>query len=324
MATYTQESPITGIPPRHDVAGLDGAPRSGVSWPAVFAGAAVAAALTLIMMLLGAGMGLGLASPWEGEGAEAKTMGIAGIFWITFTQLASSGLGGYLAGRLRTKWSGIHTEEARFRDTAHGILSWAVATLVTFALLASAVGSAVSAGAKAGMGVASTVAGGAATAAAGAAAANRPGADGSSGPMAYLTDSLFRKDPGAAPASSSTGPTGTPGNAGSTDSASTAEMGRIFANALRTGTLSPEDSRYASEMVSQRTGLSPQDAEKRVKDTYSRAKTALEEAKTKAKAAADAARKATAYGSLWIFLSLVLGALVASYCATLGGRQRDL
>ncbi|MDM0116593.1 hypothetical protein QTI66_31090 [Variovorax sp. J22R133] len=323
MATYTQESTLPDIGPRHDPAGPDGASRSGVSWPAVFAGAAVAAALTLIMMLLGAGMGLGLASPWEGEGAEAKTIGIAGIFWITFTQLASSGLGGYLAGRLRTKWSGIHTEEARFRDTAHGILSWAVATLVTFALLASAVGSAVSAGAKAGMGVASTVAGGA-MAAAGTVGANRLGEDGSTGPMAYMTDSLFRKTPGAAPSSPGAGGTGTSGNAAPSDSASPAEVGRIFANALRTGTLSPEDSRYVSEMVSQRTGLSPQDAEKRVMETYARAKTAFEEAKTKAKAAADAARKGTAYGSLWIFLSLVLGALIASYCATLGGRHRDL
>lgn len=322
MATYTQESPVSPVAPRRD--GPDGSTRSGVTWSAVFAGAAAAAALTLVMMLLGAGMGLGMTSPWEGEGVEAKTIGIAGIFWITFTQLASSGLGGYLAGRLRTKWSGIHTDEAHFRDTAHGLLSWAVATLVTFALLASAVGSAVSAGAKAGMGVTSTIAGGAAMGAAGGAAASRPGEEGSSGPMAYLTDSLFRKDPGTTSAPSGTSASATQGSAGGGDAAPSAEVGRIFANALRTGALAPEDSRYVGQLVAQRTGLSQQDAEKRVNDVYARAKAALEEAKTKAKAAADAARKATAYGSLWIFLSLVLGALFASYCATLGGRQRDL
>ncbi|MGO4393456.1 hypothetical protein AB4Z46_19055 [Variovorax sp. M-6] len=319
MTTFVQESSLPGIGPRPDSAALDAAPQSGVSWGAVFAGAAVAAALTLIMMVLGAGMGLGLASPWEGEGAEAKTIGIAGIFWITFTQLAASGLGGYLAGRLRTKWTGIRTDEARFRDTAHGILSWAVATLVTFALIASALGSAVSAGARVGMGVATMVAGGAATTATGA-AASRAGDDASSGPMAYMTDALFRKDPGAAPASSGTGETAT----ALADRATTAEVGRIFANALRAGTLSPEDSRYTSQVVAQRTGLSQQDAEKRVNDVYARAKATLEESKTKAKAMADAARRSTAYGSLWIFLSLVMGALVASYCATLGGRQRDL
>jgi hypothetical protein len=142
--------------------------------------------------------------------------------------------------------------------------------------------------------------------------------------MAYVTDSLFRKDPGATPASGGT----SQADAGQamTERETAAEVGRIFANALRTGTLSPEDSRYASQVVAQRTGLSQQDAEKRVNDVYSRAKATLEETKTKtkAKAMADSARKATAYGSLWIFLSLVLGALFASFCATLGGRQRDL
>ncbi|MDM0032133.1 hypothetical protein QTI33_08290 [Variovorax sp. J22P271] len=188
-------------------------------------------------------------------------------------------------------------------------------------MIASTVGSALSAGAKAGMGVATTVVGGAATAAAGT-AANRTGDDASSGPMAYMTDSLFRKDPGATAASGGTSQTDA--SQATTDRATAAEVGRIFATALRTGTLSPEDHRYASQVVAQRTGLSQQDAERRVTDVYSRAKAALDETKSKANEMADAARKTTAYGSLWIFLSLILGALFAAYCATLGGRQRDL
>ncbi|MDM0085538.1 hypothetical protein QTI17_33600 [Variovorax sp. J31P179] len=139
---------------------------------------------------------------------------------------------------------------------------------------------------------------------------------------AFLHDSLFRKDPSATPSSGATGQADA--SQATSDRATTAEVGRIFANALRTGTLSAEDNRYASQVVAQRTGLSQQDAEKRVNDVYSRAKAALEETKTKAKAMADSARKATAYGSLWIFISLVVGALFASYCATVGGRQRDL
>lgn len=339
MANYTQDSvPATaGAPRSTGWNDADGAARTGVSWPAIFAGATAAAALSLIMLLLGAGTGLGVASPWGDEGAEAKTIGIAVIFWITFTQIASSGLGGYLAGRLRTKWSGVHTDEARFRDTAHGFLAWSVATLVTSALLMSAVGSTISAGARAGMGLASGVAT-SAVSAAGVAAASRSGDNetSGSGPMGYWMDSLFRKDPNApqAPAApqapgaadASTPPATTGAGTGMQNSSAppTAEIGRIFANALRTGTLSPEDVRYAAQLVAQRTGLSPQDAEKRVNDTYARAKAALDDAKNKAKAAADAARKATAYGSLWIFISLVLGALVAAYCASLGGRARDL
>jgi hypothetical protein len=335
MVSYAQNTvPATAGAPRSTGWNeTDGAARTGVSWPAIFAGATAAAALSLIMLLLGAGTGLGVSSPWGDEGAEAKTIGIAVIFWITFTQIASSGLGGYLAGRLRTKWSGVHTDEARFRDTAHGFLSWGVATLVTSALLMSAVGSTISAGARAGMGLAGGVASSAAGAA-GVAAASRSGNDDSSGsgPMAYWMDSLFRKDPNAQPAATAPASGGTEAatptqatGAGSQNSSAppTAEIGRIFANSLRTGTLSPEDARYAAQLVAQRTGLSAQDAEKRVNDTYARAKASIDEAKNKAKAAADAARKAAAYGSLWIFISLVLGALVAAYCASLGGRARD-
>jgi len=333
MANYTQDpiSSSAGSSRPAEWSDADGAARTGVSWPAIFAGATAAAALSLIMLLLGAGTGLGVSSPWGDEGAEARTIGIAAIFWITFTQVAASGLGGYLAGRLRTKWSGVHTDEARFRDTAHGFLAWSVATLITSAILMSAVGSTVGAGARAGMGLASGVAT-SAVGAAGVAAASRSGEGDSSnsGPMAYWMDSLFRKDSNVqtAPAPSSTDGTApaVTANSGMQNSSAppTAEIGRIFANSLRTGSLSPEDARYAAQLVAQRTGLNPQEAEKRVNDTYSRARASLDEAKNKAKAAADTARKATAYGSLWIFISLVLGALVAAYCASMGGRARDL
>lgn len=143
--------------------------------------------------------------------------------------------------------------------------------------------------------------------------------------MGYWVDSFFRKDPGAAgaPASPDAGGASATG-APASHAAATAEVARIFARGLRTGSLAPEDSRYVAQLVAQRTGSSQADAEKRVNDTYARAKAALDEAQAKAKAAADAARKATAYASLWIFLSLVIGALVAAYCASLGGRNRDL
>jgi hypothetical protein len=332
MANYSQNTAPLAAGTGHAAGSTesDGANRTGVSWPAIFAGATAAAALSLVMLLLGAGTGLGIASPWNSEGAEAKTIGIAAIFWITFTQLASSGLGGYLAGRLRTKWSGVHTDEVRFRDTAHGFLAWGVATLVTSALLMSAVGSTLGAGARAGAGMASGIASSAVSAAGVAAAGSSGDGESSSGPMAYWMDSLFRKEPNAplvaaSGANDATAPAAATGNGPQNGGAPpTAEVGRIFANSLRTGTLTPEDTRYAAQLVAQRTGISQQDAEKRINDTYARAKAAIDETKNKAKAAADAARKTAAYGSLWIFISLVLGALVAAYCASMGGRARDL
>src|ERR1700743_1127657 len=115
-------------------------PASAVSWAAILAGAAGAAALSLILLILGVGLGLSSVSPFAGSGASATTFGVSTIVWITLTQLAASGLGGYLAGRLRTRWASTHVGEVYFRDTAHGLLAWAIATLGTAAMLTSAIG----------------------------------------------------------------------------------------------------------------------------------------------------------------------------------------
>jgi hypothetical protein len=95
-------------------------------------------------------------------------------------------------------------------------------------------------------------------------------------------------------------------------------------NSIRSGALSPDDTHYVGQLVAQRTGLSQQDAEKRVTDTYTRLQTALNNAETQAKDAANKARKASAYAALWLFVSLLIGAFVASLAATFGGRRRDL
>lgn len=131
---------------------------SGVSWSAIVAGASAAAALSLILLILGVGLGLSSVSPWANEGISAESFGISTIIWLTVTQLLSSALGGYLAGRLRTKWVGVHTDEVYFRDTAHGFLAWAVASLATAVLLASVIGSVLSGGASMVSGVGNTTA----------------------------------------------------------------------------------------------------------------------------------------------------------------------
>jgi hypothetical protein len=133
---------------------------SAVAWSAVFAGAAAMAALSLILLILGIGLGLSAISPWTQSGLGTLTLGVSTIIWLTATQIISSGMGGYLAGRLRTRWAGVHNDEVYFRDTAHGFLSWAVATLVTAVLLTSAigaiVGTTVNAGASLGAGSATS------------------------------------------------------------------------------------------------------------------------------------------------------------------------
>src|SRR5664280_2000046 len=154
---------------------------SAVSWGAIVAGAAAAAALALILLMLGTGLGLSSVSPWAYSGVSATTFGVSTILWLTFTQLVASGMGGYLAGRLRTKWVAVHTDEVYFRDTAHGFLAWAVASLATAALLTSVIGSIVGAGIQAGAVVAGGVASNTAVATAG--GSEMAKSDNETGPM---------------------------------------------------------------------------------------------------------------------------------------------
>jgi hypothetical protein len=291
---------------------------SGVSWAAIVAGAAGAAALSLILLILGTGLGLSSVSPWSDRGASATTLGVSTILWLTLTQIAASGMGGYLAGRLRTKWAAVHSDEVYFRDTAHGFLAWAVATLATAALLTSAIGAIVSGGVQAG---ASVAGGAAATAAATGAAATTapadPGASARAGGMDYAVDALFRKDAAAASGA-------TPTSDASMAAVPASEVSRIFANSLRSGTMPADDVRYVGQLVAQRTGMPQADAEKRVSDGFARLQARTKEAEAAARDAADKARKSSAYAALWLFVSLLCGAFVASLAATFGGRRRDL
>lgn len=285
---------------------------SAVSWAAIFAGAAGAAVLSMVLLLLGTGIGFSVISPWRNEGVSTMTVGVTTIVWITVVQILASLVGGYLAGRLRAKWVSVHNHEAYFRDTAHGFLAWAVATMLTATLLYSAVGSLVSGGLKAGGLVAAgavTVAGtGAAGGAASATGSNSSGSD----PLGYFTDSMFRPAAGQA----------LPANGGTAPSPA-AEVGRIFTTSLKNGSLSAPDSEYLAQLVSQRTGLSADDAQKRVNDTFTQAQEAIGKARAQAMEAADTARQASAGLALWLVLSLLIGAFTASWAATFGGRMRD-
>ena len=294
-------------------------PLSAVSWSAIFAGAAGAAALSLILLMLGTGLGLSSVSPFNGEGASASTFGVSSILWLTFVQLAASAIGGFLAGRLRTRWVSLHTDEVYFRDTAHGFLAWAVATLVTAATLTSVIGSIVGGGVKA----AGALAGGAGTAAVAAAAPAASAALGGSPDSGgvdsgYFVDRLFRAPAASAAAS-------TPATSAPSDNRTQAtEAGRIMLSALRSASLPADDAAYLGQLVSQRTGLSQADAEKRVSDGFAQLEAKADQAKAQARDAADKARRASAYMALWLFVALLVGAFAASLAATFGGRRRDL
>lgn len=277
--------------------------RSGVSWGAIFAGAAGAAALSLILILLGIGLGFSAVSPWTDQGVSAKGLGISAILWLAITQLIASGLGGYLAGRLRVKWGSLHGDEVFFRDTAHGFLAWAVATLLTAALVVSSAGGVLGGGAQASASVASGAANALGTTASGAIANN-----GSDDDHGYFVDALLRDDRSVAVS----------------NDAAYGVVARIFGKTLaQGGQLDPADRTYLAQVVAQRTDLTQAEAEQRVDEVFGKARQAVEDAKQTAKEAADTASKVAAWTSLWMFIALLCGAFFASLCATYGGRRRD-
>lgn len=321
--TLPAEDPARARGPRALGADSVRAAHSAVSWGAIAAGAAAAASLSLILLILGVGLGLSSVSPWAGDGVSAATFGVSTILWLTVTQLLASALGGYLAGRLRTKWTDVHTDEVYFRDTAHGFLAWAVASLATAALLTSVIGSIVGGGVQAGASLAGAAAGTAGTAA-GVSAATRATQADDEGAMGYFIDSLFRRDASGAASTAASAPSPAGGEDNQRSSgADAAEISRIFMNVGRADPLPPDDLRHVGRIVAQRTGLSPPEAERRVAEVYAKAQAQVRDAQAAARDSADKARKVSTYSALWLFVSLLLGAFAASLAATFGGRQRD-
>lgn len=270
---------------------------SAVSWGPIFAGAVAAVSITILLTLLGSGFGLTMVSPWTSEGAPATTFAVSTAISLIVIQWISAGVGGYLTGRLRTKWSGVHNDEVYFRDTAHGFMAWALSTLFVVAILGSAITSTISGGIKTAATVASGLTGAATTVAA------KASTDTST---SYFVDSLLR-------------PAAIRGGTVEGSEPVTSQISRILLNAAATGTLPSEDRAYLDQVVTARSGLSEADAKARVDAILSR----IETAKTSAKEAADKARKVGATTAFMGAFSLLIGAFIACVAAALGGRQRD-
>ena len=125
------------VPTFGSVSATNEASASAILWGAVIAGAFAGAALSLVLLTLGAGVGLSAISPWGYRAPSSQAMGAGAIIWLVVVEILASAMGGYLAGRLRTKWVSVHTHEVYFRDTAHGFLTWCVGLVMTAGFLAS-------------------------------------------------------------------------------------------------------------------------------------------------------------------------------------------
>jgi hypothetical protein len=240
---------ITAQPDFPEYSGKIEASSSAVSWGAVVAGAFVVSALSLILLALGSGVGLSSVSPWSRVGVSPSTVKAGAIIWMIVAQMIASAMGGYLAGRLRTKWVAVHSHEVYFRDTAHGFLVWSVGLVITAAFLASAAASV----------VASTPSSGAAVT-----IATPTTSEGIMGANGYFVDSLFRSD--------HTG-------VDRADASVRAEAGLILAKGLREGYVSSADRAYLTQLVAAHTGLSESDAQGRVSEVLMQDRQAADEAR---------------------------------------------
>lgn len=219
--------------------------KSAVSWPAIAAGAVAACAFSLFLSHVLAGLGLLAVSPWPGSGVSATTFKVSGGIALIAVAVMASALGGFLAGRLRTRWVGIHGDETYFRDTAHGLLAWAFATILTASVLASAAAAllgSITQGATAG-----------ATANAAVPAHND-----------YYTDVLFRSDRLAQ----------------NDNQVGIAEASRILTRGLTPGVdFAAADRARLAQLVAMRTGITQQEAEQRVDAVVNQARSAADDAR---------------------------------------------
>jgi hypothetical protein len=297
--TYARESVTVVDPGPYDTVNW-----SGVSWSGVIAGALTAVAVTAIIVSLGSGIGLSLASPFASL-PSGSTLTIMGAVWLLFAQAVGFATGGYMAGRLRANPGRWHTSEVKFRDAANGLVVWALGVVLSMLLLAGAVSKVTSAA-----GTAAT-AGGAAAAAGATAGVTQPSS------LDYYTDMLLRTNPQAqanvAPGATPNG--GAPAN-GANGQIQRQQVTRIMLTAIGPNGLSGDDRTYLAQIVSAQSGMSQDDAQKKVDDIVNRAK-------ADATKAADTARQGAEYFAFWTFMSLLFSAVCAALGGMLGGDLRD-
>ena len=272
------------------------APGSAVSWSAILAGAAVTAGLSLILLAIGSGIGFSVVNPFSSAATATTTKAatVAGIY-LTVTAVLASAVGGYLAGRLRHLWLGTHPHEAFFRDTAHGLVTWAVATVASAALLGTVTANLTGTAARgadmgAGMGAGTAIA--------------------RDGGLAGLADQLFAYDYVAvSKAQGNQVNTGIARDYNGDRATAVRLLGRLRG---QEHALTTDERQNLAVIVAARTGLSLPDAEKRV--------AAVE---ADARAAAETARRVGMMLSFWLAASLLAGAFAASLAAWEGGAIRD-
>lgn len=332
MAERTVITPASGTTTSTVTSGVamasGGSGHSYVDWAAIIAGAVVAAAIGVVFAGFGAALGLSALSPQEGEGSGVLSLILTGI-WALVTILASYGVGGYVAGRMRRRFEGATPDEVSARDAIHGMVVWGLGVLIGAWIAGSVIGSAANAvgnvvgGAAQAVGSvvqgAGSAVGGAATAAADAATGGESGQGGLDlagfDPIEAINNRLLRPATGEA----------------IDPNAEVSPVARdVIFGVARTGELSEDDRAILAEELARNSTLSEEEANARIDQAVEQvtalrdeAAQRVEQAEQAARDAADAARRAAVLTGFLIAAGFAIALGAAMYGAGLGGRHRD-
>jgi hypothetical protein len=298
MAVVTATSPDTTTIVATDLPG-----GRYVEWGPIILGTLAALAMLVVLMAFGSALGLSVVSPQPYAGISARGAAVLAGLYIALVHVAAFATGGYLAGRLRSPWTTDTLVERHFRDGAHGFAVWSLGVVLGAILALS--------------GAAGLLKAGTAIAAAGTvgASSNPAIAQISMQPTDYAVDRLLAPAPGGGAGATPAGD----GAANTSRADLAAPIARAFTANLHNPQLDANDRTMLASLVSQRTGLSQADAEKRVDQAFAE----LKAAEQKARDAADKARKTTLIAAFLAAAAMAIGAAAACAGATLGARHRD-
>jgi hypothetical protein len=250
-------------------------PGSAASWGAIVAGGFVASGASLVLLALGAGLGFAAASPLTWATASPRTFTAAASIWLVATQWVASALGGYVSGRLRTRWPRTAPHEVFFRDTAHGLVAWALSTMAMALLLTL-------------------------TAVSVADRAVAPANAAASSATAYAVDKLFR--PGEGAAMSAAAPSGS-------DPRKEAEH---ILEAATNGSIPDDDRGYLATLIAATTGASLEASRARVDQYAAAISDSARKAEAATRVASKAASEAAIYTALALLIGAFIAAVAAA------------
>ena len=259
-----------------------------VAWGAIFAGAVIALVAQVILNMVGLGIGLSTVDPAGNGTPTAGSLSSGAGIWFVISGILASAAGGWLAGRMSGK-------PAASTAGFHGLVAWAVSTLVVIYLLSSAV-SGVASGAfnavTSTLGGAGSLIGGSVKTAAQAAAPSLPG-----------MDNPFSNIEGQVRANSGNDPQALK------DAAVTAVRAAVTGDASQQA----DAQEKAAQALAKAQSIPIEQARTQVQQYVQQYKDATAKAKEQAKQAADTTARITSQGALYGALALILGGLAAFF-----------